>query len=439
LILAQRVIVVSGDVLPLPGYPTSGAGLRAWGLGQGLRAHNFDVTFAMPAASWRADASLPPADKPLLWDHFNLESLLRDAKPDAVVFQHWPCVLLRERLDVPTIIDFHGPHILERAFQKFGDVSTNLAAKIGAIRKADFYTCAGEKQKGYFLTWLLLGGIDLSQERICVVPVGLEPDLPIPSPDPNAINFVYGGVYLPWQNPTLALNIVAEVLTERGKGTLRLFGGRHPVIPAEVLPVPPLFAELEKHLAGNPHVRFEGMRPRDELIETYRRATVAVDLMAHNYERELAFTTRTVEYMWCGLPVIYNDYADLSALIRQFDAGWALDPNDPVALRRVVEEILDDPRRARQRGQNAQRLVRERLTWDRTIKPLADFLRAPRMQTTLAPDLIAITTTLQTGALAPAPRSWRRIARAAWQHYRQGGFWQLARAAVGFLRRRLVK
>lgn len=434
--MAQRVIVVSGDVLPFPGYPTSGAGLRAWGLGQGLRAYGFDVTFAMPEASWRADIPLASEDKPLLWNHSEMEALLRAAKPDAVVFQHWPCVLLRERLDVPTVIDFHGPHILERAFQKYGDVASNAFAKIQSVRKADFFTCAGEKQKGYFLAWLLISGIDLTAERIGVVPVGLDPNLPIASPDPNAINFVYGGVYLPWQNPTLALDAVADVLTERATGTLRLFGGRHPVIPEDVLPVPPLFAELEKRLAGNPRVRFEGMRPRDELIEAYRRATVAVDLMQHNYERELAFTTRTVEYMWCGLPVIYNNYADLASLIAQYDAGWTLDPNDATALRDVIHTILDHPDQARRRGQNAQRLVRERLTWDRTIKPLADFLRAPRA-VALEPDLISLITALQGGAPPPPPRSWRAVMRAAWNHFRQGGFPQFVRAAIGFLKRRL--
>ncbi len=334
--MAQRIVVVSGDVLPYPGYPTSGAGLRAWGLGYGLRAHGFDVIFAMPATAWRAEIPAP-SDKPLLWDRRNLESLLRDAHANAVVFQHWPSVWLRERLNVPTVIDFHGPHVMERAFQRLSDLAANARDKIRAIRQADFFTCAGEKQKGYFLTWLLLSGVDLSEECIGVVPVGLAPNLPTPCPDPEAINFVYGGVYLPWQNPTVALNLVADMLAERGKGMLRLFGGRHPVIPEEALPVPPLFAELEKRLAGNPRVRFEGMRPRDELIEAYRRATAAVDLMQHNYERELAFTTRTVEYMWCGLPVIYNNYADLASLIAQYDAGWTLDPNDAPALRRVIQ------------------------------------------------------------------------------------------------------
>src|SRR5262249_33086424 len=128
--------------------------------------------------------------------------------------------------------------------------------------------------------------------------------------------------------------------------------------------------------------------PRDALIDAYRRSTVAVDLMTHNYERELAFTTRTVEYMWCGLPVIYNNYAELSPLIAEYQAGWALDPLDKAAVEQVAHEELTRPALAAERGQNAQRLVRERLTWDRAVAPLVAFLQAPRLNTTPRPDLV---------------------------------------------------
>ena len=53
--MVKKVLVVSGDVLPLPNYPTSGAGLRAWGIGQGLRSHGFEVVFAMPQVAMRGD------------------------------------------------------------------------------------------------------------------------------------------------------------------------------------------------------------------------------------------------------------------------------------------------------------------------------------------------------------------------------------------------
>lgn len=438
--MIKRVLVISGDVLPLPGYPTSGAGLRAWGLGQGLRARGFEVTFAMPAVAWRSEVPPSLEHKPLLWDQYTLEDKIHAAQPEAVIFCHWPSVQIRNRLDVPTVIDFHGPHVLERAFQKLGEPVASALLKIEALRKADYFICAGEKQKSYFLAWLLVSGIDVTRVCIDVVPVCLSPDLPSPTPSADEITFVYGGVYLPWQDPTLGLVAVADVLTKRNTGALRLFGGKHPVIPIEV---PPIFQVLERRLHDHLRVHFEGIRPHDELIETYLHSTAAVDLMQHNYERELAFTTRTVEYMWCGLPVIYNDYAELAPLIQEYEAGWVLDPTDRAGVEQVIHDILDHPELAHERGRNAQRLVRERLTWDRAVEPLATFLQAPQIRATKGTDLPSFVAS-EVGEKDFWGR-WssvkkvgpRLLLQAALDHLRHGGIRHLIRETIGFVKRRV--
>jgi glycosyltransferase involved in cell wall biosynthesis len=103
--------------------------------------------------------------------------------------------------------------------------------------------------------------------------------------------------------------------------------------------------------------------PHDELIELYAGATAAFDLYRPNPERELAITTRTVEYMWAGLPVIYADYGELARPIDQCDAGWVVDPQDEQAVEKAVREAIDDPRLAAKKGNNAQSLVRRTFTW----------------------------------------------------------------------------
>jgi hypothetical protein len=75
--------------------------------------------------------------------------------------------------------------------------------------------------------------------------------------------------------------------------------------------------------------------------------------------------------------VIYNNYAELSQLIREYQAGWTIDPTDHAALQRAVAEVFVQPERIREYSHNAQRLVRERLTWDRTIDPLDAICRSP--------------------------------------------------------------
>ncbi|PJF27906.1 MAG: hypothetical protein CUN53_02320, partial [Phototrophicales bacterium] len=84
-----------------------------------------------------------------------------------------------------------------------------------------------------------------------------------------------------------------------------------------------------------------------------------------------------VEYLWAGLPVVYNNYAELARYIERYEAGWTVDASDPTAIKAVVREILTHPAEVARRGANAQRLVREALNWETTITPLDRFVRDP--------------------------------------------------------------
>jgi glycosyltransferase involved in cell wall biosynthesis len=185
-----------------------------------------------------------------------------------------------------------------------------------------------------------------------------------------------------------------------------------------------MFDILEGQIKSSPYVVARGMIPHDELVAEYTHAHVAMDLMKRNPERELAFTTRTVEYLWCGLPVIYNDYAELSDYIREYDAGWLVDPENALAIDKVLSEIFEYPEQVARRSLNAQRLVREKLTWDRTIGVLDHFVRYPRVRQRaiagrqLLPGL---------GYLFSQARF----------HYRHGGIKTLADAGWAFIRRRI--
>jgi glycosyltransferase involved in cell wall biosynthesis len=215
---------------------------------------------------------------------------------------------------------------------------------------------------------------------------------------------------------------VMTQLQQRDQGRLQFFGGKHPVYPIDT----GVFEELHTRLESHPRVEVQPMVAHADLIEAYRHAHVAIDLMTRNPERELAFTTRTVEYLWCGLPVIYNNYAELSPLIREYQAGWTLDPADHGALQQAVTEVFEQPERLRAYSGNAQRLVRERLTWDRTIDPLDEFCRAP---TRRLRDRSAATPP-EAQSFYLVGRGWnvlrRRGVSALWQEMRAYARWRLA-------------
>jgi hypothetical protein len=107
---------------------------------------------------------------------------------------------------------------------------------------------------------------------------------------------------------------------------------------------------------------------------------VAVEVMEYNLERELAFTTRTIEYLWCGMPVLYNDFSEISGHIRDYDAGWTVDPKSESEINLALDEIFSSPEKVKEKGLNAARLVADRFSWDKTIQPLVDYLNNPTRQ-----------------------------------------------------------
>jgi glycosyltransferase involved in cell wall biosynthesis len=375
-----HILVVSSDILPVEGQPTTGAGLRAWGLGKGLEAHGHEVEFSLDREV--AQKCGYAGGEIRLFDPSAFDDFVRGVDPDVLLFQHWPVSLaMKERPRGHVVIDFHGPALLEILFKQPESVEPLVRQKLESLSKADYFTCAGNKQLYYFLGWLLMAGLDLHEFPIASVPFSMPSEMPERAGRPEEPVFVYGGVFLPWTDPSLGLTVLVEEMESAGRGELKFFGGKHPWAKLRSEKV---FEDLRERLTGSGRVHFSPAVPRDELIRQYAGASVAWDVMARNPERELAFTSRTVEYLWCGLPVVYNDYAELAEYIAEYDAGWVVDPSDEALMRETVREIIGRPDVVRRKGENAQRLVRERLSWEAAVKPLADYCHRPHRAKRLA-------------------------------------------------------
>ncbi len=386
--MSKHIAVVSGDLLPFPGLPTTGAGLRAWGLGKGLESRGFKVSYLMPSASLMKVESgrrdkVRTIENLRLFTIENINQVISDLSPDVLVVQHWPTVYSIDCAYIPTALDLHGPILLETMYQDNPNYDSLKRMKIEAFHKGDFFTCPAERQQFYFYSWMMLSGCDLRSTRIEVIPISLSPDLPS-FEKPEEIRFVYGGVLLPWHNPIIGLEALVETIEARGKGTLSVYCGKHPYVN-----IPPgRLQQLFDRLRSSPRVSLSGMLPREEVLDAYRHSSVAFDAMERNPERELAFTTRTVEYMWCGLPVVYQNYSALAPYIEGYRAGWLVNPDDRDQIKELIEHIVIHPEEIQERGRNAQRLVRQEFNWNKTIEPLARFCEKP-FKLKKSPDLIA--------------------------------------------------
>ncbi len=380
----MKIIVFSTDLIPLPGLPTSGTALRTYGLAEGLRAHGHEVSISVPLTALEgfsrssASGDLPTQTRRALdelkrtaFTFFNQAERVADAKPDLIICGHWPAMLLRTKPSQALAIDLAGPHLLERHYQGSPDQESAILAKLGVIATADYFIVSGPSQRLYFLSFMMRAGIDRPESRIATIPMPLNPTLPVRGSELSDAypRFIFGGVFLPWQDPSWGLTRLVNQLEKRGRGTLKLIGGKHPNYNINQ----GTYAGLFSSLAKSKRTEVQPLLPFEQFISELSNADVALDLMSWNLERQLAVTIRSTTYLWAGLPVIYNDFADLGALIQHYDAGWLVPPGDEKALTEVCAQIFEDPNLVAKKGMNAQELARREFAWDRAVRPLLDF------------------------------------------------------------------
>ena len=376
-----RVLLFCVDIPPMKNVPVSGGGMRAWTISEALTSSGFDVIVSLPVFQYLSKKyweQIPPELKANAWDWGEQDKITRRVDPDVILYSsNWGVLDLNRTSEVPAVIDLHGPTLLEFYFGHGQKITgEELRLKMKKLSSGDFYVFLSRRQRFYFTSWLLSTGIVLRKDQYGIVPFCVSPTLPELNNESKSTDpvFLFAGGFYPWHDPRVGIRIVTETLHRLKRGKLLMFTESHRLNPSDMMS----FDELRRDVSGDGRVELRGLVPHDTLLKEYRKAHVALDLMKWNLERELAFTTRTVEYLSYGLPVIYNNYAELSGYIEKYKAGWCVDPEDPVAIREVVEHILDNPQELKEYSINAQTLVKENFTWDKTITPLVEFCKNPK-------------------------------------------------------------
>ena len=326
----MRVLLFSNDLMPFAGLPTSGGGLRCWQLMKGMEAHGIEVLASMPAFTYLTEKymdSIPEPQRELLWHWHTQDEILNRVKPDAVLFaSNWDHFGLSKKPDIPLIIDLHGSRLIETSMW---NEPVDTDRKVDIYSKADCLLCAGQRQRSYFYGWLVQsGGIPEDEHFIRYIPVSLSPE-PFehhyPKDEPLLVS---GGGWFPWQNQSTAIFKICEKISKENRGQIEIFGTPHETqtLSAEERNIREIYARIKGLADDSDRINVNGYIGRSDLLEIYRKASVAVEVMEYNLERELAFTTRTIEYLWCGMPVLYNDFGEISDHIRDYDAGWTVEP-----------------------------------------------------------------------------------------------------------------
>jgi GT2 family glycosyltransferase/glycosyltransferase involved in cell wall biosynthesis len=391
----KRLLIISPDAVH---SRMGGVGIRYWELARQL-AKVADVTLAVPQES-----DLAP-------DRFDLhhyhegraESLRAPAQVADIILlsgftvYHHPFL---SSLSAYKVIDLYDPMILENLerfaakpmAERQGLHQVGVRAFNDLFQFGDFFICASEKQRDYWLGALTAANrvnpytytADATlRQLIDVVPFGLPDEAPQqaqrvlkgvwPGIAADDKVIIWGGGLWDWLDPLTVIEAMPAVLAQVPQARLFFMGTKHPN-PA----VPP------SRMAQQAIARAEGLGLKDEAIffnewtpylervDYLLEADVAVSLHEDHIETRFSVRTRLMDYLWARLPMVVSGGDVLGELVEDHGLGRLVAAGDVTAVAEAVVEMLQSP----VAGARFEPVVTQ-FRWSQVARPLTCYVTQP--------------------------------------------------------------
>lgn len=302
------------------------------------------------------------------------------------------------RLSGALVVDAYDPLSIELLEHfRFAPADGWEQAKVEAIQRillarGDFFLCASERQRAFWLGALLHQGrltqaayaLDPSlRSLIDVVPFGIPDDPPqgrgpglralFPGIGPDDPVLLWNGGIWNWLDPVTAIRGVAEAVRTRPDLRLVFLGTRLPRSDARPSRAAEAALEAATELGLlNRHVFFHPeWVPYEERASLLLDATAGICLHLDTPEAALSFRTRLLDCLWTGLPILCSAGDFFADLVETHDLGRVVPSSAPEAVARAMLDLASP--QAQQRCRSAMARVAGRFAWSQTTQPLARF------------------------------------------------------------------
>jgi glycosyltransferase involved in cell wall biosynthesis len=389
----------------------AGPSIRCLELARVLSGDGHRVTLAAPFPS-----DLPP--QPFAVAHYDADSLPGlVADHNVVLLQGWVMErfpFLRE-VAARLVVDLYDPFPLE-VLILFGQesIEKRLEAQAGSIRAVtdqlrdgDFFLCASEKQRDYWLGWLTAAGRvnprtheqdPRLRSLIDVVPFGVPSEPPvrtgpgirgvIPGVEEGDLVALWAGGIYNWFDPVTLIRGVALAAPQLPRLRLVFMSTGHPNPEIQTM-----WTQVEARrvadqlgLTGR-HVFFhEGWVAYEDRAGWLLDADLGVSTHFDHVETRFSFRTRILDYLWAGLPVLCTAGDTLADEVEHRGIGVTIAPESAEAVAAALLELGSDRERRRACGAAASAYAGS-LTWTAVAAPLRRFCADPRPAADRGPGL----------------------------------------------------
>ncbi len=390
-----RLLIISPDVVDVQ---MGGVGMRYWELARAL-AKAAHVILATPNQT-----SLAP-------ETFEIRSykqgsastlkLLVEAADIVLLsgFSMYHHPFLRE-IPQYRVIDLYDPTILEN-LERFSARplneqnafhATGVAAYNDLLDLGDFFICASEKQRDYWLGALSSANRvnpaayadDPTLRRLIdVVPFGLQDDPPLhtqqvlkgrfPGIDKSDKVIVWGGGVWDWLDPLTAIDAMPAVLDRVPEARLFFMGIRHPNpdVPPSRMAQQAIERAAQLGLRDRA-VFFNDWVPYALRANYLLESDIGISLHGDHIETRFSVRTRLMDYLWANLPMVVSGGDTLSDLVDAHGLGHVVEVGQVDEVARGIIDLLRNPI-DRSRFQP----VVDRFRWSHVAEPLARYVAAP--------------------------------------------------------------
>lgn len=394
----KKVLLISPDIVA---KKMAGPGIRYFNFAKELST-TLEVTLFIPNKETDMDFSKFNF-KVIKADKTKLKSVAKDVHSivmQGIALRLYPFL---KRINKPIVVDIYDPITLENLeLRKNLPLSnrieyheTDLDLILEQLGKGDFFLCASEKQKDYWMGMLAaLNRVnpatyiaDVNMKKLIgVVPFGLNNEAPVKTK--NVLKgvwkniakedkvIIWGGGIWNWFDPLTLIEAMYIISTKRSDIKLFFMGIGHPTVKMDISTAKECIDLSKKYDLFDKNIFFNDWVPYEERQNYLMEADLGISTYFNNLETRYSFRTRILDYLWCDLPMVLTKGDFMAEMVERENIGSCHEEKDAAGLAEAIVKLLDDEKFYKQCEENIESL-KEAYKWKNAVKDLRAFCENP--------------------------------------------------------------
>jgi len=396
----NKVLLISSEAI---GSKMAGPGIRYYNFAKEL-SDDLEVTLYIPNKSMDID------EKALNFTIIKGDyiKLVKECKTvDSIVIQGkalrlYPFIKKSKK---PIVVDLYDPLTLENLElrknlpldERIKFHETDLELILEQLSLGDFFLCANEKQKDYWLGMLAaINRInpatykeDVNMKKLIgVVPFGLNNEPPVK--DKNILKgvrhnidkddklIIWGGGIWNWFDPQTLIKAMKIVCQKRKDIKLFFMGIGHPTANIDISTAKECIELSKAYDLYDKNIFFNDWVPYEERQNYLLEADLGISTYFNNLETRYSFRTRILDYLWCDLPMILTKGDFMAEMVERENIGLCHEEKDEEGLAKAILKLLEDRDLYNVYKKNIESL-KEEYKWKNVVKALREFCTNPHV------------------------------------------------------------